>query len=891
MLGNEFTVIPVCNINRADMILRTEVTFWLTQCGLKWEELIYVDDLFSGNQATTLNENQASLILVDHHLPSEKFSELPIVEIIDHHQQQITNNQIVENCPFKQIDLVGSCSSLVTLEILKGIDGSELPVSVWKLLYGAILIDTIGLSSAGQTAGRLTELDYRMACRIEDIICDQLFTPSISRNTLFTQLEAAKFDVQGLSTWDLLRRDMKIASNPDNDKCRIVCSTVSGVDFQVLAGRSDFVEAANRMCTEYNTTILICITVGYPPGDHSSAPPSELTAFRRRAVIFYNMDAPIQYYNALLQYFLDPKHNLQLVPQSIPGFNHFTAIVNNIKVTRKTVLPLLIHFLQQSESLENTKTTLVDNSRKNDEHNNNDDDNNNNNNKPMEDNNQSEENTKRSQSPDTNLKCSSKAQDQNKNTTEFVSKDVVLSLRNWLIPLRPRERCEFLRSCRQSSLNPDESPSLDLLNCLWTSIFREIGNTSHTMKYAVGTQTPLPKLVWLKSRQTRRVASMIHGRNSVIKGAPNKMENFKSSRRFTLSDIKDLSPHEEIPSLTSKNDMPTIRLLRNGSDENLSVSDSENTKPSWLETEYLTRIPAWLPTSFISTSLDSAEAISYRLYRRLSSMSLCRNFDDDIPPLQESGQVLSTTLNKNNLDTNKLEADELALLRTSLTDFTPLLYLDKETSTSGLCSYMNWSSSQPDYITERGLKYLKLGSHVQSSKADNISMKSTTPTENLSASSTENTRIIVSGEDMETFLVVVDFTDLSLFLFHSISSIRRSICILIFCYVPSKIIEMQRTRAVAIFKKLHRTCQKVFKGDYETLQAAREKINSEFRANRNETDPEKVDELLKTAEDSELLIRTTVIQMELVDEDKNVYRMNLRDDLAYRDNEPSSKEK
>nr|CAH8831897.1 unnamed protein product [Trichobilharzia regenti] len=102
---------------------------------------------------------------------------------------------------------------------------------------------------------------------------------------------------------------------------------------------------------------------------------------------------------------------------------------------------------------------------------------------------------------------------------------------------------------------------------------------------------------------------------------------------------------------------------------------------------------------------------------------------------------------------------------------------------------------------------------------------------------------------------------------------------------------MQRTRAVAIFKKLHRTCQKVFKGDHETLQAAREKINSEFRANRNETDPEKVNELLKTAEDSELLIRTTVIQIELVDEDKNVYRMNLRDDLAYQDNEPCSKEK
>ncbi|CAH8474151.1 unnamed protein product [Schistosoma curassoni] len=73
--------------------------------------------------------------------------------------------------------------------------------------------------------------------------------------------------------------------------------------------------------------------------------------------------------------------------------------------------------------------------------------------------------------------------------------------------------------------------------------------------------------------------------------------------------------------------------------------------------------------------------------------------------------------------------------------------------------------------------------------------------------------------------------------------------------------------------------------------AAREKINAEFRANRNETDTEKINELLKNAEDCETLIRTTVIQMELVDAEKNVYRMNLREDLAYQDNEHCVKDK
>ncbi|CAH8473460.1 unnamed protein product [Schistosoma margrebowiei] len=104
-------------------------------------------------------------------------------------------------------------------------------------------------------------------------------------------------------------------------------------------------------------------------------------------------------------------------------------------------------------------------------------------------------------------------------------------------------------------------------------------------------------------------------------------------------------------------------------------------------------------------------------------------------------------------------------------------------------------------------------------------------------------------------------------------------------------IVMQRARALNIFKKLHRTCENVFKADIETLQAAREKINSEFRANRNETDAEKINELLKNAEDCETLIRTAVIQMELIDAEKNVYRMNLREDLAYQDNEHCVKDK
>ncbi|XP_012498264.1 PREDICTED: complex III assembly factor LYRM7, partial [Propithecus coquereli] len=44
-----------------------------------------------------------------------------------------------------------------------------------------------------------------------------------------------------------------------------------------------------------------------------------------------------------------------------------------------------------------------------------------------------------------------------------------------------------------------------------------------------------------------------------------------------------------------------------------------------------------------------------------------------------------------------------------------------------------------------------------------------------------------------------------------------------------------------LFKTLHRTRQ-VFKNDARALEAARIKINQEFKSNKNETSPKKIEE-------------------------------------------------
>lgn len=136
-----------------------------------------------------------------------------------------------------------------------------------------------------------------------------------------------------------------------------------------------------------------------------------------------------------------------------------------------------------------------------------------------------------------------------------------------------------------------------------------------------------------------------------------------------------------------------------------------------IQTEYLTRIPAWLPSTLTSTSLDSAEAVSYRLYRRLSGMPLSKDSEDEVSyghtSFQRDNHDVHIIHDKDqDIDYNKLEDDELALLRTSLTDCRQL-FIDKQTSTSNLSNYTSWLSSHPDHITEQGLKFLKLGSDLQ----------------------------------------------------------------------------------------------------------------------------------------------------------------------------------
>ncbi|XP_058795219.1 complex III assembly factor LYRM7 [Phymastichus coffea] len=69
-----------------------------------------------------------------------------------------------------------------------------------------------------------------------------------------------------------------------------------------------------------------------------------------------------------------------------------------------------------------------------------------------------------------------------------------------------------------------------------------------------------------------------------------------------------------------------------------------------------------------------------------------------------------------------------------------------------------------------------------------------------------------------------------------------------------------RREALRAFKKLHKTRLRTFQGDEYALQVTRQRINDEFRKNKNVADESAVQELIKLAIDVEHEIKTTVVQ-------------------------------
>lgn len=93
-----------------------------------------------------------------------------------------------------------------------------------------------------------------------------------------------------------------------------------------------------------------------------------------------------------------------------------------------------------------------------------------------------------------------------------------------------------------------------------------------------------------------------------------------------------------------------------------------------------------------------------------------------------------------------------------------------------------------------------------------------------------------------------------------------------------------RNEVLRAFKALHRTRKSIFKEDQRTLEAARKKINEEFKKNKYVTDEGCIKDLVRLAKDVENELRCTVIQAVRVAPDK--YRLRITVDTGKYEDAP-----
>ncbi|VVD05782.1 complex III assembly factor LYRM7 [Leptidea sinapis] len=93
-----------------------------------------------------------------------------------------------------------------------------------------------------------------------------------------------------------------------------------------------------------------------------------------------------------------------------------------------------------------------------------------------------------------------------------------------------------------------------------------------------------------------------------------------------------------------------------------------------------------------------------------------------------------------------------------------------------------------------------------------------------------------------------------------------------------------RKSVLMSFKKLHRTRNNVFKGDVKALNAARVKINEEYKKNKHVTDTAAIQAMIKFSTDVENELRTQVIQAKEVK--PGVFEARITDDTVKLENVP-----
>ncbi|KAM5345205.1 hypothetical protein ACJ41O_011067 [Fusarium nematophilum] len=199
--------IPLSNLSREDLALRTEMTAVLKHAGLSLKDLLTLSEL------PDLQPEDTRWLLVDHNSltgPLKKFSSR-VFGCVDHHADE---HAVSEDAEPRIVEPCGSCMSLVVDEsreawedlVSRDVEGSSSDAAaendkLSKIGLAPILSDTNNLTAKE----KVREKDPRAVSFLEARIRD----PSFSRDAYFDEISAVKEDISGLSFRDIFRKDYK----------------------------------------------------------------------------------------------------------------------------------------------------------------------------------------------------------------------------------------------------------------------------------------------------------------------------------------------------------------------------------------------------------------------------------------------------------------------------------------------------------------------------------------------------------------------------------------------------------------------------------------------------------------------------------------------------------
>lgn len=314
------SAVPVFQCRADELPLRTESVWLIQELGIPTAKLFYIGNLSVDKIAAA--GSKVDLALVDHNAPTGVMADLvarvgTVVEIIDHHRDGRK-----WECPCT-IEQVGSCATLVAERLLSD-SGYALDKTVATLLLGAILLDTVNLSSAEK---RVTEKDSTMVQKLLPLVARQ-------QEDFYCQLLDARLNVSWLTTPQLLQRDFKKVQCGHYvlGFCSIPCLVSD------LAQR----EHLNGDCLQFSQLqgvhALLLLGAVFP----KEGP-------RRRQIGLYqprdHVTGVSHDFAESISSVLESQEVLNCEHISVPSFNGVVLEQRNTLLSRKQILPMVSDFL------------------------------------------------------------------------------------------------------------------------------------------------------------------------------------------------------------------------------------------------------------------------------------------------------------------------------------------------------------------------------------------------------------------------------------------------------------------------------------------------------------------------------------------------------------------